>query len=522
MNPSSRTRSLLSVLAVLLLAVVTACGGGSSAGSSGTPDPNGTLRVGTYLDLIGGTNFDPTKSATISDQEYLELIYGTLLRRLADGTYEPWLASAVQIVDPRTVRVELRDGVKFSDGQPYDAQAVRTGILRNRDEATDRTRAGQNQLFKLLGDIAVDGPRTLTFQLKADVASEFQQVLAGREAMVPAPAADLANLNTKPVGAGPFTLESFVPKQTIVLARNKSYYDPDHFHLGKVELVHTPNGPGRSNVLLAGQVDLVQPLAINDVSRFASEPYKTLKLIKDFGFSYLQMCTTKPPFDDDRVRRAVEIGLDRDAINKLLYAGEGQPAHGLWPADNPNYNPAVEPLTTFDPAAAKRLVAESGIGATPIEMYWPTNINMERLAEIVRTQLAAIGLTVKVIPTRDLVSEFLTPQKPGSMLIPGSRTGMDKYLRFLAPGAVQNVCSADRSQLVSTVQSIGAAPDAATAAARYQQVELAVAQQAIAVPIVFEPEYIAWNTERVGGEITVSGMHYGYDLQNAFVTKKAA
>ncbi|WP_181779172.1 ABC transporter substrate-binding protein [Pseudonocardia pini] len=520
MKARRSARRLLGLVAAAALTVLAACGGGTTGADAG-PDPNGTIRVGTFLDLIGGTNFDPTRSATVSDQEYLQLVYGTLLRRYADGRYEPWMAESVEITDPRTLTVRLRAGLTFSDGSPFDANAVRAGLLRNRDQATERTKAGQNQLFRQLQDVAVTGPLALTLTIGAPVANDFRQVLAGRESMIVSPAADPGTLNTAPVGAGPFTLESFVPQQEILLARNRAYFDPDHYRLGKVQLVHTPNGPGRSNVLLSGDVDLVQPLSVADVTRFESAPYRTLKSIKDFGYTYFVMCTTKPPFDDLRIRQALQLGIDRNGVNQLLYAGQGQPAYGLWPADSPNYNPAVEQVVRFDPDRARQLVAESGLGGTPIELYWPTNVNLERLAEIVRVQLADIGLTIDVKPTRDIVAEFSAPQKPGAELLPGSRTGMDKYLRSLAPGAVQNLCGADQRGLVADVLAVGGAPDDAAAAAGYRDLELKIAQQAVLVPIAYEPEYVVWNEERLGGEVRVSGVNYGYDLQDAFVKATA-
>lgn len=189
-------------------------------------DPNGVLRIGHNIAKLGGLHFDPTRSQISSDVTWISLVLGTPMRPDDQGGYKPWLAQSVEIVDPSTITVTLREGIRFTDGAEYNAEALRDGMLRNLNEpASEAVRSGQNGLFRELSEIIVDGPLTLTFKLKSPVAGAFLGMFAERESAVPSPQAlaDGIDVDVAPVGAGPYMLDEHRPSELLRLRKNPDF-----------------------------------------------------------------------------------------------------------------------------------------------------------------------------------------------------------------------------------------------------------------------------------------------------------
>ena len=135
-----------------------------------------------------------------------------LLRQNADGSYSPGLAKSATVVDPQTIEVELQPNVKFSDGTPMNAEAVKFSIERTM--ASGNVGAVRAELLPDRGSITVNSPTKLTITLKTPIAGQFYNLLANGETFVVSPTAVQSgtSLDEKPVGAGPFMLESFTPE----------------------------------------------------------------------------------------------------------------------------------------------------------------------------------------------------------------------------------------------------------------------------------------------------------------------
>ncbi|MET0143446.1 MAG: ABC transporter substrate-binding protein [Ilumatobacteraceae bacterium] len=492
-----------------------------TSGDEAPRESTGTIKVGMFLDLIGGTTFDPALSVTISDEIYLRHIYGTLLKRFPDGSYEPWMAESYEVVDPQTVRVTLRDGVEFSDGAPYDADAVRAGMLRTKNEASEEAARGQQNLFKTnLEDIVVVDPLTVEFKLNAPVAGQFLAVLSGRESMVPSPTADPAALATSPVGAGPFVLDTFVPEQQIFMNKNETYFGDD-YTFGRLELYQTPPGTQRTNALLSGTVDVIEDVDVTSLSAFDDGPYDTRQETSEFGYRVLQPCPTKPPLDNVDVRRAISMAIDREKIVELTNGGVGEPASDLWPSDHPYYNPDLGDIWGYHPEEAKELMDSTGVGNITVESYVPINYPWEQMNEVIRTDLAEIGVDYVSVPSQNVLADFVEAQKPGFLLVPGSRVGVDKYLRYYADDAAQNICKGDyNATIVEPANAIaGLDPSDPAVAAGFREIDQYIADNVLLTPLIFDEDLFAWNTDRLGGELQVAGNSYTWDLSGMYVNE---
>src|SRR5262249_45423398 len=160
---------------------------------------------------------------------YQVLFYDGLLRRTQGGGFAPDLATKATIVDPQTIDVELRQGVVFSDGTPFDADAVKAGVERNKASSTSQFQAE----FAALQDITVTGPHSLRITLNQPVAGAFYRLLGGPKFFVPSPKAvrDGVDLDQHPVGAGAFVLDSFASGQKLEATKNPKYFDAKNVKL---------------------------------------------------------------------------------------------------------------------------------------------------------------------------------------------------------------------------------------------------------------------------------------------------
>ncbi|MET0143445.1 MAG: ABC transporter substrate-binding protein [Ilumatobacteraceae bacterium] len=491
----------------------------TDSGGGAEHPAEGTIRYGMFLDLIGGTTFDPAKSVTISDERYLKYIYGTLLNRQPNGDYEPWMAESYEVTDPDTVRVTLPEGVTFSDGTPYDAEAVRAGMLRTKNEATEEAARGQQGLFKEnLADIVVVDPLTVDFELNAPVAGQFLAVLSGRESMVPSPTADPASLASAPVGAGPFVLDEFVPEQSIFLDHSDTYFGDD-FRFGRLEIVNTPPGVQRANALLSGEMDLVEEFESDGLPSIEGGPYDYVEALGEQDYIVLQPCPTKPPLDDVNVRRAISLAIDRQKIVDLAEAGIGEPALDLWPSDHPYFNDELGDTWAYDPEEAQRLMDESGVGEISVDAYYPQNYAWDQMNEVIRADLEKIGVTYTANPDPDVLGGFVTNQEPGFLQVPGSRIGIDKYFRYFADDAAQNICKQDyNATIIDPLKAVaGLDPSEPEVVAAFQAADKYIADNVLAIPLIYAPDMYAWSTDTIGGTVDIVGNSYHVDLSDAFV-----
>src|SRR5262249_12798376 len=156
---------------------------------------------------------------------------------------------------------------------------------------------------------------------------------------------------------------------------------------------------------------------------------------------------TKPPFNNPDVRKAIQHGLDRKALNQLWLQGEGQPAYGFWPQDHPNFAPDLVDKNNYDPDQAKRLLQAAGVTGTTLDIWYSASPDYERLGEVLQSQLSALGVTAKLHGSPTIYEEYIQPQLPGAMYVPGSRSGVDKVLQIFGQGSVQNLCGADRTDI---------------------------------------------------------------------------
>ncbi len=477
-----------------------ACGGGGTSGGSGD-----AVRYGFDFELNLSDTFDPQQSLSTCDRLALEWIYGTLTTIDENGQPQPGLAESWELDDAAgTFTLTLREGLRFSDGTPFDAEAVAAGLeyLKTGEQSSEDLVGMESAraLDDRTVEITLDGPGfSLPFGL------------ALRGGMIPAPSTydiddpDRSSAGTDPVGAGPFRFVEFQPGDSIVLERNERYRGPREYEFDRLELRQVGVGNPAVNAVRAGELDVV---GYEAESQGAIDRDSSLRSNSRLGEVYAQLqLRLDDPFDDVRIRQAVNYAIDRQAYIDVVQNGVGTVAWMPYPESSPNYNPDVAELYERDLDRARALLAEAGVpDGFEFDMAIPGGVTgQERQAELLQSQLAEVGIRANIVPLgTDIATEYYL-QRTGDAFSAARPAGPDPIGQVEAQWgefqfvAIHNL--AERADLTDLVEQAKAAPTDEARAEIMQQAMAIIVNEALEVPIAFTPRNVAWSNERLAGEI---------------------
>ncbi len=400
MNRRTRAIAALAVAAALAL---TGCAAGSGTAAPGSTGSGGTITWGWALP----STWDPVTSAVGNDSHALALVYEGITQQTAEGDAAPGLAERWEYNEAGDrVTFFLRDGLTFSDGTPLDAEAVKESLLRGRD-GEDSTLAAQLAVVK---DIVVDSPTQVTLVLDQP---DFQipLLLAGKTGQIVSPAAveeDVAALATRPVGAGPFILEEYVPDSHATLKKNPDYWNAEHIAVDEFVLKPAPDSAVVVAGLQSGQYNIVS-IPASQVENVEAAGYTVLTQ-EVLPVRVIDVNNTVAPFDDPRVTQAISHALNRQELIDVANFGYGEPLWQPFPDGYVAHSDALDDLYPYDPAEAKKLLAEAG---------YPDGIDIELsvyaeepLAEQIQQQLNAADIRTTIVTQTPGENNYITRKYP--------------------------------------------------------------------------------------------------------------
>jgi ABC-type transport system substrate-binding protein len=387
-------RSLLISAALAGSLLAAGCGssasGGNSAtsGSAVTSAASGTLNWEWELP----TSWDPVTSSAGWDVHVLGLVYASITTLTPDGDVGPGLASAWKFAkNGKNVTFTLRPGLKFSDGTPLDAAAVKTNLQRGQKQANS-TIASE---LAVISKVVVNSPTSFTLHL-TQVDYQVPYLLAGKDGMMVSPAAiakGVGNLPTHPVGAGPFRLTSYVPDSHANLVRNAGYWDASQIHLANFTVQSITQPEQILAALQSGQVNVAY-IAGNQVAAAKAAGLK-IAVIPSEVVNELDIQTATAPFDKPGVVEAINYAIDREAILAVQAAGYGATSFQPFPKGFVGYSPELANLYPHSVAKAKQLLASAGY-PHGIKITLDTVSTSDSLAEQLQSQLKEAGITVTI------------------------------------------------------------------------------------------------------------------------------
>ncbi|MGJ7546116.1 ABC transporter substrate-binding protein [Variovorax sp. LT1R16] len=338
------------------------------------------------------TGLDPTTSAAVSISEVvLYNIFETLTKINPDGSVTPLLAESWDISpDLKTYTFRLRKGVKFQNGEPFNAQTVKFAFERAGNEKSTNK---DKRTFANIGVQVIDEHTVVL--LNKEIDPDFPFVLGQATSIIVEPKSADTNA-AKPIGTGPYKLDTYNKGASLVLSKWDGFRNPAQAKLNKITFRFISDPAAQAASLLAGDVDVFPRAATRIVAQFKNNPQFQTILAGSRAKTILAINNAKKPLDDVRVRRAILAALDRKAIIEGAADGFGTPIGSHYVPGAPGYVDTTG-ANPFDIEKAKKLLAEAGV-KTPLEltMTLPPPPYARQGGEMVVAQLAKIGIVVKV------------------------------------------------------------------------------------------------------------------------------
>lgn len=398
------------LLILVLSTALAACGEKKDSGSDG--DKKEKEKV-----LVFGRGADSVKldPAAVTDGESLNVtknIFETLINfgeqntDLVPGLASKWETSKNGL----EYTFELQKGVKFQDGTDFNAEAVVKNFERWMNGNAEKFPYFQSMFGGFKGDknavikeVKADGEDKVIITLNYPQAP-FLKNLAMTPFAIASPTAlekEGKNFEKKPVGTGPFTFVEWKRNDSITLKKNEDYWQKGLPKLDKVIFRSIPDNSARLNALTSGEIDLADGINPSDAKMIEDNPNLQLFKRPSLNVGYLGLTVTRKPFDDKKVRQAVNYAIDKQAIVDTFYEGQADVAKNPMPPVIKGFNDSVEDYK-YDPEKAKKLLAESDYKGETIELWAmpvprPYMPDGQKIAEAIQKNLEDVGMKSKIV-----------------------------------------------------------------------------------------------------------------------------
>jgi peptide/nickel transport system substrate-binding protein len=306
-------------------------------------------------------NLNPFFETSGSDTEVMRELYDTIARVGLDGLPTPCAAESWEVVDPTTIHVVLRQGMKFNDGVPVTAKDVKFSYDIQKEQGSSIYKP----FLANIDSIDATDDYNLTFHLaKPDAAiymATFAQIYILPEhiwSKVPDPKVDFDN-NSKPVGSGPFILADWRPNEELTATKNKDYQFP--VQPESYTVIQYANPDAIFQALVDQEADTnYDPLNAVQVELAKNYPYLTVMTKDSHQIRLVGFNVRFPPFDDPKFRDAIGYTIDFDTIVNVILKGAGIAGAGVIAPANEFWHNPNQKIRLYDPAMARELLAAAG------------------------------------------------------------------------------------------------------------------------------------------------------------------
>jgi peptide/nickel transport system substrate-binding protein len=502
---TGRKWARLGALVVVTALVVTACSSSSKKASSGGDTSSGkaltdgVLKVGYDLIQEGGVKVfgdpaAPDNNAGANDSLYY-LVFGRFMKQNDDGTLTPDLAKSATIVDPKTVEIVLRDGLKFSDGTALDAAAAKASLERN---LATKNQVPFRPSFFALKSIDVVNPTTLKLSFPDGTGPGwFDTYIASWQVSLDKSGDTNADA---PIGAGPMAVERYERGQKLILKKNPNYWNASNVKLGGMEFTHVSAAQPAAGMsaLRSGQIDVVT----TDPSQLSALSGKltSFKRVSPTQNVWMLICKRDGPLANAKVRVALNKAIDRETLNKAVFGGTSAPSTQLWPKGHKFSDPALDDYLAYDVAGAKKLLKEAGYEkGFSVDIYPVEFVGITQTMEVLKQEFAAIGVTLNIKSGGNFVNDFLVPNVPGLGIFPGDSKGVEKLDDFTGT-SLGNVCDYNDPTIASIRSELTKVSESDPKAVElWHQADKVVVEQALDGFLLFRALLSGYNSSRVGG-----------------------
>lgn len=341
--------------------------------------------------------FDPHLAIGRHTETFLANIYDSLVKTDHDGQFIPGLAESWEQLDDTSWRFNLRQGVTFHNGEPFNADAVKFTFDRALDPATEAT------TINLLGTIdrveVVDEVTVDIFTNQPDIVLLARLAELYGHILPPQYIGEVGfeTIATEPIGTGPFRVVEWAKNERIVLEANQDYWQGPPA-VSTITVRPILEDATRISALLAGEVDLINAVPYARIPELESNENVTVSTVPSPRIFFVAIDPREPPFDDVRVRQAMNYAVDRDAIIESLYMGNATKLATAVDVAALGYDPSIEPYP-YDPEMARQLLEEAGYADgfdTTFNAFTGSIADHSQAAEAVVAYLQEVGINAEM------------------------------------------------------------------------------------------------------------------------------
>ena len=356
-----------------------------------------TLRIGLAEDP---DILDPTLARTYVGR----IVFAAFCDKLFDIDEKlnvvPQLALSQETsADGKEVTIKLRPNVKFHDGEPFDAEAAKYSLERHLTMPT----SFRKPELAALDHVDVVDPLTIKLILKAPYSPLIAQLTDRAGMMVSPKAAKEAGdkFGLHPVCAGPYKFVERAQQDRIVFEKFADYWNKDNVFIDRIVYLPIVDSTVRLANLKSGGLDLIERLLATDIKDVRADPKLKLSTALSLGYEGITINIgndkNKGPLSQSaKVRQALDLSIDREAINQVVYNGEFVPGNQWVNPEHPYYQKAY-PVRPRDLAKAKALLKEAGVtGPVTVDLMVPKNVERETVAQVIQSMAAEAGFDLKI------------------------------------------------------------------------------------------------------------------------------
>lgn len=366
----------------------------SSSTSKPAPPAKTTITVGLTGEPV---TLDPQKSPDRLTNILLTNIFDSLVVHDAQMNLAPGLATEWKAIEPTKWQFKLRQGVKFQNGEPFDANAVKFTVERFLDP---NVKSPMLANVKTITNVEVVDPYTVNLVTKGPDPilpvrmSELYGVMLPPKYFKEVGESEFAK---KPIGTGPYKVAEWVKDERLVLEGYTEHWRGAP-KLTKVTLRPIKEAASRVAALQTGEVDFINNVPFNQVEILKANQNLNVVTSGTNRVFFLTLDSTKKPFNDKKVRQAVNHAIDVEAIIKIVFSGYGKRVSTIVSPESAGFNKALKPYE-YNIVKAKQLLAEAGYPNgldITFDAFTGSVVDHSKLAEAIVGQLSAAGIRAKL------------------------------------------------------------------------------------------------------------------------------
>ncbi len=491
---------------------------GPAAAAPSNADPNGVLKIGFDLNNEFSNDFAPATeqndcSFTVTSNIYQSMgVPGN--SAVTGGVASSWTISN----NGSTITYHIRPGLEFSNGQPVTSADVAASLNHT------KTSPLRSSLFAI-SNIQTPDASTVVVNLSKPTAGDFLWASSYIDGQI-YPSNAISTQSSQPVGSGPYVLKSYRQGSSIVLAKNPKYWDSKAYPLGGIDFTQVTQGPEAATALTSGAVDMIE-VEPENYPQLKDDANVGISVTKSYDYMAMELRQNTGPFANEKVRSALEYAVDRAALNKVVFDGLGEAAYQPVPSWSPGYSKSLGVADPYSPSKAKSMLKAAGYpNGVKFTLIIPSgDATYARAAALLQQELASSGFTANLqqIPGADFLTDVYIKKQGDAVLTEELSNGPDLTNTFEAlfesSGFVANALGSVNPQLTPLIVQANASLSPSLQGPLMQQIDKQVIQQGLLVPLVFMPSIVAYNKNRVGGNVVAPIGQCRSDLAGIYIKK---